>query len=202
MDTTTTKNETDKAHADAASQGKREPTTAVEAKLRHAAREATQAAEAAAAAGEKMVRDTVEVISERARSAAASAGATSEASMRTVDFGREQALKLAEGTSQRAAEETSDAMKRSREYFEKSGETARSLFDIWANGAETSLRAALEMQTATLTAGISMLDAATDANKEAFRQWSALAQKAQDAALEAWRSSVKPRGPEGKRGAH
>jgi len=202
MDTAATMNDTDKANTEGAAQGKRERVTTVDAKVRQAAREVTQAAEAVGAAGEKMVRETVDVVADRVRAAAASAGATSEASLRVVEFGKEQTLKIAESATQRTAEETSEAMKRTREYFDKTEEASRSLFDIWANGAEASLRAALEMQTATLSAGISMLDAAGDANREAFRQWSVLAQKAQDAALEAWRSSVKPRGTEGKRGPH
>jgi len=170
MDTASTKNETDKANTEGAAEGKRERAATVEAKVRQAARDMTQAAEAVSAAGEKVVRETVDVVTERVRAAAASAGATSEASIRAVEFGKEQALKIAESTSQRTAEETSEAMKRTREYFEKTGEASRTLFDIWANGAEASLRATLEMQTATLSAGISMLDAAGDANREAFRQ--------------------------------
>jgi hypothetical protein len=76
----------------------------------------------------------------------------------------------------------------------RSTEASRTVFETWAGSVEASLRAAVNLQTATFVAGISLFEAANTANREIARQWSALARQTRTITMEAWRSSLRPAG--------
>jgi hypothetical protein len=175
-----------------------------EVRIRQAAQDMAQAAHSMTVAGEEVAQRTVDVIAESARvavaAADASAGAVTEAAMRAGEFGKEQAVRTAQAASQQAGGESTAALHRTREYAEQTGVAGAHLFEIWLGGAESSLRALLDMQAASLSVGIAVLDATSEANREALHQWSLMARQAQDAAMEAWKTTLRSAtGPVGVR---
>jgi hypothetical protein len=74
---------------------------------------------------------------------------------------------------------------------DRSRETSRTVIDAWAVGAEASFRAALNVQTATLSAGLALLEATNAAYREVAGQWSALVRQSQTTALVAWLSNLR-----------
>jgi hypothetical protein len=74
---------------------------------------------------------------------------------------------------------------------------SRKVFDAWAAGVETTLKATFEAENAALEAGLSVLDAAAAVDRTAFQEWATAARKAQEAALEAFRANTRAAGQMG-----
>jgi hypothetical protein len=74
---------------------------------------------------------------------------------------------------------------------EGTADLSRKLFDAWVEGAEAALRASFELQNASLSAGLSLLEATAATERTALQQWDAAAHQAQQAALEAFRAQVR-----------
>jgi hypothetical protein len=67
----------------------------------------------------------------------------------------------------------------------------RGAFDAWVTGAESALKATFEVQNAGLAAGLALLDATSSSQRVAFQEFTAAAQRAQSAALEAFQAQVR-----------
>ncbi len=79
-------------------------------------------------------------------------------------------------------------------------EAGQRVFSAWAAGAEASLKAVFDAQNVALQGSISLLEATGGGGREALKQWSELARKAQQAALEAFRTTVGAVAKVGERG--
>lgn len=89
-----------------------------------------------------------------------------------------------------AGEEVSALMRAAQTSPGRSASAGADVFSIFAESAEASLRVALDIQTAALSAGLSMLEAAIATNRELARQWAVLAHDARQAAMVAWKTRV------------
>ena len=69
-------------------------------------------------------------------------------------------------------------------------EASQKVFSAWAAGAEASLKAVFDAQDVALRGSISLLETPSGGGREALKQWSEQARKAQQAALEAFRTTV------------
>jgi len=72
-----------------------------------------------------------------------------------------------------------------------STDASRKMFEAWATGVEATLKATFAAENAALAAGMSLLEAASNADRTAMQQWADAARQAQDAALEAFRTNLK-----------
>jgi hypothetical protein len=68
---------------------------------------------------------------------------------------------------------------------------ARGIFDAWVAGAEATLKASFEVHNAGLAAGLAMLDATSTSQRAALQEWNKAAQRAQEAALQAFKAQVR-----------
>ena len=69
----------------------------------------------------------------------------------------------------------------------------RQVFEAWASGTESVLRATFEAQNAALTAGLSVVEATSDISRAALDEWTELGRQAQQAVLDAFRRATRDR---------
>ena len=72
----------------------------------------------------------------------------------------------------------------------------RQVFEAWASGTESVLRATFEAQNAALSAGLSVVASTTDVSRAALDEWAELGRQAQQAVLDAFRATL-DRAPRG-----
>lgn len=98
------------------------------------------------------------------------------------------------------AEGVKDATEAARTSLNAVSEASQKVFSAWATGAEASLKAVFDAQNVALQGSISVLETTGGSGREALKQWSDVARKAQQAALEAFRTSVGAVAKAGERG--
>lgn len=160
-----------------------------------AAREFAEAAQTLSTAGTEAARATVDAVVETSRAAAetmrAAAQAATEATQEVIQAQQQRTEWAAGVGAPGTGKQTEAAMRFTNLYLERSTQASRAIFDAWTSGAEASLRAALSVQTAALSAGLSLLDAANAANRDAVSHWSALSSQAREAAMTAWQTNLR-----------
>ena len=102
-----------------------------------------------------------------------------------------EAARITAETSRRTAEGAKAAVEATRGFLDDSTEVSRELFDAWVAGAEATLKGTFELQNASLSAGVALLEAGSTSQKAVLQQWNTAAKEAQHAALEAFRVQVR-----------
>ncbi len=102
-----------------------------------------------------------------------------------------EAARITAETSRRTAEGAKAAVEATRGFLDDSTEVSRKLFDAWVAGAEATLKGTFELQNASLSAGVALLEAGSNSQKAVLQQWNTAAKEAQHAALEAFRAQVR-----------
>lgn len=100
----------------------------------------------------------------------------------------------AAATSRRAERTSRAAVEAGGSYLEASGDMARRVFDAWVQGTETTLQAAFDLENTALQTSLDMMDAGARNSRAAATQWSEVARQAQQAALDAFRATIKASG--------
>jgi hypothetical protein len=65
------------------------------------------------------------------------------------------------------------------------------VFDLWVDGIEATMRATLSAQSGVLAAGLSLVDATANGGCATLHQWAEATRQAQEAALEGFQANVR-----------
>ena len=102
-----------------------------------------------------------------------------------------EAARVAADASRRAADSARTTSQALRAYADQTREANRALYSAWTANVEASLRTAFDIQNASITAGLSMVDAAMAGNRGLAQQWAETTTKqAQQATLTGVRAGL------------
>jgi len=77
------------------------------------------------------------------------------------------------------------------ERIDSASDISRRVFSAWASGTEATLRTTLEAQKAALDASVWVASTVAESERDALKRIADAAQRAQEAALEAFRASIR-----------
>jgi hypothetical protein len=101
-----------------------------------------------------------------------------------------EAVRATVEASRRTIHNTQEAARFSRDLLEQSSGANRKLFAAYTTGMTAGLNATFALQNAALSAGVSLLETAASSNRELAKQFTATAQQAQQATMEAWQAGT------------
>lgn len=101
-----------------------------------------------------------------------------------------EAVRATVEASRRSLTSAQEATRFSRDLFEQSTEAGRKLFAAYTQGLTAGLKAAFDVQNASLTAGVSLLEMASTSNRELARQLTETTHQMQKATLDSWQASL------------
>ena len=79
----------------------------------------------------------------------------------------------------------------SSKVIDSASDISRKVFSAWASGTGATLRATLEAQKAALDASVWVAGTVAESERDALKRIADAAQRAQEAALEAFRASIR-----------
>ena len=79
----------------------------------------------------------------------------------------------------------------SSKVIDSASDISRKVFSAWASGTEATLRTTLEAQKAALDASVWVASTVAESERDALKRIADAAQRAQEAALEAFRASIR-----------